>query len=420
MHPKPPPVVKGQLSPQEDERRCEEVAALLLQGKKGEELAWAHSHSGSPDPDAPASFHVSNKFPSPLTLDPMFFPHSSPPSSSLASSGAGSPYPLPMPLGHGNDPTWRHRRSSSVPLPNDYAYNFPPFMQTEENTLPPLGFNAQQQYQYSFPPPPPSSNDDSLAGMPLSISGADRLPSFSWMTGGASTGTSTFSYPRPSFSFGGAYGTGARGSFSFAAAGAFGGVWPGGANGSPVGRRASSAQAYFSPSAYPSPQQTQSQQEEAVEELPDADTSLFEAGFLNSFGASAGSPATTASAGESVSPFDEQPMLHAPQPVHPISPLGAPEFDGEQHQQQQQVYEETFTGYATGHNSPQQQLEAEADVGLDLGYPHQGFEFPGDDAPLDFVHHHGHGASSSPAMTETYVDSEMAAYDANSYASEFV
>ncbi|KAJ7905692.1 hypothetical protein B0H14DRAFT_2327415, partial [Mycena olivaceomarginata] len=33
--------VKSQLSPQEDERRCEEVAALLLQGKKGEELAWA-------------------------------------------------------------------------------------------------------------------------------------------------------------------------------------------------------------------------------------------------------------------------------------------------------------------------------------------------------------------------------------------
>ncbi|KAJ7240466.1 hypothetical protein C8J57DRAFT_1085775 [Mycena rebaudengoi] len=37
----PAATVKGQLTPQEDKPRCEEVAALLLQGKKGEKLAWA-------------------------------------------------------------------------------------------------------------------------------------------------------------------------------------------------------------------------------------------------------------------------------------------------------------------------------------------------------------------------------------------
>ncbi|KAJ7651271.1 kinase-like domain-containing protein [Roridomyces roridus] len=49
-------------------------------------------------------------------------------------------------------------------------------------------------------------------------------------------------------------------------------------------------------------------------------------------------------------------------------PLGAVELDGEQ-QQQQQVYEPVQS---------QQQIEAEADVGLDLGYPHEGFELPAD------------------------------------------
>ncbi|KAJ7027151.1 hypothetical protein C8F04DRAFT_1267292 [Mycena alexandri] len=141
------------------------------------------------------------------------------------------------------DPTWRHRRSSSVPLPNDYAYPFAPFMYEptgSEITLPALG---------SFTlPPSPSTGDDSLAGLPLAISGsvsaAGRM-SFSWVGTGAG---SSFSYPRPSFSFGSGSGfDGLRGSFSFA--GAFGGAWGGNGNG-PVGRRASSAQAFFAPSAF--------------------------------------------------------------------------------------------------------------------------------------------------------------------------
>ncbi|KAJ7024496.1 hypothetical protein C8F04DRAFT_1301977 [Mycena alexandri] len=359
-NPAPPPPqpaprttsAKGQLSPQEDERRCEEVAALLLQGKKGEELAsavrdldWRRqaelAHS-TPSPVPAAYHHQNSKYPHPLQLDPHYYPHgpASPPSSTLTSShasgsasGAGSPYSLPMPLQQ--DPTWRHRRSSSVPLPNDYAYTFPPFMY--DDSAPGTGSGIALPSMGGFPapsngftlPPPPSAGDDSLAGLPPSISGPGRM-SFSW----AGTGGSSFSYPRPSFSFGSNFGGGgARGSFSFA--GAFGGAW--GGNG-PVGRRASSAQAFFAPSAFSHEayqqqhhhqQHGQHGQQQEDEELPDADTSLFEAGFLNSFGASASASASASPVSEPISPFDpafggqgEQQMLHAPQPVHAVSPLG--------------------------------------------------------------------------------------------------
>ncbi|KAJ7513048.1 hypothetical protein B0H11DRAFT_16728 [Mycena galericulata] len=452
---------KGQLTPQEDERRCEEVAALLLQGKKGEELAWAvrdldsrrkaELAQSSPSP-VPLPYHASSKFPSPLNLDPMYYPQlqmpSSPPSSSLASSqpsgsGAGSPYSLPMPLEHNND-TWRHRRSSSVPLPNDYSYTFPPFMYQEGNgmgiTLPALGFPSQSQSASAFTlPPPPSSNDDSLAGMPLSITGPGRM-SFSW-TGGNGTGSS-FSYPRPSFSFNSGSGMGmggARGSFSFA--GAFGGGWGNGSGSNghgPVGRRASSAQAFFSPSSFPqyaSQEQGQQQQQEQEEELPDADTSLFEAGFLNSFGASgsAGSPVSDA-----VSPFDapasEQTVLHAPQPVHAVSPLGV-EFAEQQaqayeQQQGEHMFDDNNTvpysdaGYASHHSTPmayadageqQQEPAPQHEHGQqDAAYPP--FEFPSEDdvSPLGFASQL-RASSRSPAPA---YDMEMSAYD--SYASEFV
>ncbi|KAJ6614205.1 hypothetical protein B0H10DRAFT_2221515 [Mycena sp. CBHHK59/15] len=274
--------VRNQLTPQEDERRCEEVASLLLQGKKGEELAWAvrdldsrrkaEFAQSSPSP-VPIPYHHNSKFPHPLNLDPMYYPQvpSSPPSSSLTSShasgsGAGSPYSLPMPLQHDNrDRSWRHRRSSSVPLPNDYSYTFPPFMYGEGNGM---GITLPSPSTFSLPPPP-SSSSDSLAGLPPSISGPGRT-SFS-------------------FSFGAGAGAGARGSFSFA--GAFGGTW-GGNNNGPVGRRASSVQAFFSPSSFAQPR------EHAEEELLDADT-------------------------DAVSPFGAaQQVVHAPQPVHAVSPLG--------------------------------------------------------------------------------------------------
>ncbi|KAF7345274.1 HMG box domain-containing protein [Mycena sanguinolenta] len=318
---------KGPLSPQEDERRCEEVAALLLQGKKGEELAWAIrdldsrrqgelTHSAPSPVPVGVPYHPNSKFPHPLNLDPMYYPQlpSSPPSSSLtsshaSSSGSGSPYALPMPLEHSSrDQTWRHRRSSSVPLPNDYAYNYPPFMYGGDDAmnLPPLstGFPQQQQQQHSgFTLPPPSS----LTSPPVSISDFGRM-SFSWMGTGTGTGTgSSFSYPRPSFSFG------ARDSFSFA--GAFGG-----ARSSP-------------PSSFPTYDASAASQQHVEEELPDANTSLFEVGFLNSFGASAASPTSSSPVNDAVSPFDasESTRLHAPQPVHVVSPLGV-EF-GEQQQQ---------------------------------------------------------------------------------------
>ncbi|KAJ6614235.1 hypothetical protein B0H10DRAFT_172325 [Mycena sp. CBHHK59/15] len=103
-------------------------------------------------------------------------------------------------------------------------------------------------------------------------------------------------------------------------------------NGS-VERRASSAQAFFSPSSFADYSSSGTQpQEHAEEELPDADTSLFEAGFLNSFDASA-SPASDA-----VSPFGAaQQVVHAPQPVHAGSPLGV-EFT-EHAQQTAQAYQ---------------------------------------------------------------------------------
>ncbi|KAJ7275780.1 hypothetical protein C8J57DRAFT_1505088 [Mycena rebaudengoi] len=342
---------KPQMTPQEDERRCEEVAALLLQGKKGEELAWAVRdldlrRKAELAEQEPVPYHQNSKFPHPLNLDPLYYPShnsSSPPSSSLASSltsgsGSGSPYSLPMPLGseHGH---WRHRRSSSVPLPNEFTYSFPPFGYGEGGaiglTLPALGFPSSSS-SFILPPPPPSSSDDSLAGLPLPIA---QRPSFSWANNGSS-----FSYPRPSFSFG----PSARGSFSFA--NTFG-SW-GGSGG--IGRRASSAQAYFSPTAFPYDHQQQQQQQQGnsyahhkqqheQEELPDADTSLFEPGFLHSFGASASTSASPTSDG--VSPFDAPehgPVMHAPQPVHPVSPLGV-EFA--EQQQQHAQYQEPQSPY---------------------------------------------------------------------------
>ncbi|KAJ7923342.1 hypothetical protein B0H13DRAFT_2316530 [Mycena leptocephala] len=467
--------VKGQLTPQEDERRCEEVAALLLQGKKGEELAWAVrdldsrrqaelAHS-SPSP-IPPPYHQNSKFPSPLNLDPMYYPQmaSSPPSSSLTSSHAsgsatGSPYSLPMPLEHqhdGRDQTWRHRRSSSVPLPNDYS--FPPFMYGEGNgmgiTLPSIGFPSQG---FTLPPPP-SSSDDSLAGLPLSISGPGRM-SFSW----AGTGTgSSFSYPRPSFGFGSG---GARGSFSFA--GAFGGAW-GGNNNGPVGRRASSAQAFFSPSSFPgySMSAQQHQHQQAEEELPDADTSLFEAGFFNSFGGSAAAPSASSPVSDPVSPFDpaeqQGQIVHAPRPVHAVSPLGV-EFEQQQQQQQAaQGYEHAHAHeqtqhyahdsyapdadanaqYASDHSTP---TSAYGDAGVSTPlYPespvvegevqqqqqqHAGeqtqdyppFEFPSDEFASEL--HLRSDSMDMGAPAASGYDIEMSAYEnyaSESYASEFV
>ncbi|KAK7039806.1 HMG box domain-containing protein [Favolaschia claudopus] len=461
---------KPQLSPQEDERRCEEVAALLLQGKKGEELAsaikeldsrrlaeFATRSSASPDP---ASFyHQNSKFPHPLNLDPMYYPQipSSPPSSALTSShasgsGAGSPYQLPMPLEHSTrDHTWRHRRSSSVPLPNDYSYSFPPFMYNENQgsigqgvTLPPIGYATQPHpLQHNanntgfILPPPPSSND-SLAGLPLSISGAGRGSFSSWAQHAGSGNGSSFSYPRPSFSFGN------RGSFSFAST--FGGAWSGSGqtshNHSPVGRRASSAQAFFSPSSLSYTGYAgaaASQQPEAEEELPDADTSLFEAGFLNSFGGGGGGAMSPTTGG--VSPFDapeaqQQQQLHAPQPVHAVSPLGVefavpePGYDGSY----------SYTAASTPLSSyaaegsyaddvvvvveQQQHLQAEEATSDDeLEYPP--FEFPTEES------HHTLGmiaddlrmgmeedAHSPAAVSSATYDIAMSPYD--SYSADFI
>ncbi|KAJ7804044.1 hypothetical protein B0H14DRAFT_3486722 [Mycena olivaceomarginata] len=341
-----------------DERRCEEVAALLLQGKK--ELAQS-----SPSPP----YHHNSKFPSPLNLDPMYYPQvpASPPSSALTSSqasgsGAGSPYAGHIALDQARDQTWRHRRSSSVPLPNDYSYTFPPFMYGESDgmgiTLPPIGFPSQQPGSTSTDSPSPTAELRSLAGPQVSISGnAPACRSRGPARAAASPN------PRPSFSF--ARSLGARGSFSFA--GAFGGAWGGNSNG-PVGRRASSAQAYFSQSSFAGYSQHQQQQQQGEEELPDADTSLFDSGFLNSFGGGGFAdgflacerPRQSVRRAAQQQQQQQQQTLHAPQPVHAMSPL-AVEL---QQQQGQQQYE---------HGAEQQALDAgasyvEADVAAPSSY----------------------------------------------------
>ncbi|KAF7318738.1 HMG box domain-containing protein [Mycena chlorophos] len=350
----PSTTVKGQLPQEEDDRRCEEVAALLLQGKKGEELAAAvqdldkrrhptliHSLSASPAPDSEHNV----KFPYPLQLDSSYYPEltSSPPSSTLTSSE--SPFSLPQPLvppERAADPRWRHRRSSSVPLPNEAhnPYTFPPFFGHHNDlTLPPIGGYAA--HTFSMPPPPPSSADDSLAGMPVSIADSslsmglgDRV-SFSWMNG---TGSS-FSYPRPSFSFG--FGD----SQSVSYGGTYGGAWHGH---SPVGRRPSSAQAFLGGSSA-----TVQNAEPPLtdEELPDLNPGLFP-GF--SFGAP--SMPVTSSTNEGVSPFDAPaPIVHAPQPIDPRSALEDIQFQpndfvmGDDHQSQSGSHPDSpFEFAATG------------------------------------------------------------------------
>jgi hypothetical protein len=319
-------------------------------------------------------------------------------------------------------------------------------------TLPPIGFPSQQQQQhfngFTLPPPPSSG---SLAGPQVSISGNAPRMSFSWPGSGSS-----FSYPRPSFSFGAV--SGARGSFSFA--GAFGGAWGSNSNG-PVGRRASSAQAYFSPSSFAGYSQHQQQQQQGEEELPDADTSLFDSGFLNSFGAAAGSPTASSPVNDPVSPFDaqhhqqqqQQQTLHAPQPVHAMSPL-AVELQQQQGQQQyehgaEQQYPEQMeqhyldddafadtlayppsehstpgasyveadvtapSSYVDDASEPQQHTEEaqqQEQSHKELEYPP--FEFPTEE-PLGFAS----SIDMSPPVSGSY-DMDMSYAD--SYASEFV
>ncbi|KAJ7041383.1 hypothetical protein C8F04DRAFT_1177218 [Mycena alexandri] len=232
---------KGQLSPQEDERRCEEVAALLLQGKKGEELAsavrdldWRRqaelAHS-TPSP-VPASYHQNSKYPHPLQLDPHYYPHGPalPPSSTLTSShasasgsgsGAGSPYSLPMLMPLQQDPTWRHR-----PL----LERAPP----ERLRVTLRAVHVRAHRQRDRPPrarrlhaPPAAERGPPARHQRQRKRG--RAHVFSW----AGTGVgSSISYPRPSFSFGSGSGFGFGsggpcGSFSFAGAfgGASGGQW---------------------------------------------------------------------------------------------------------------------------------------------------------------------------------------------------
>ncbi|KAJ7509161.1 hypothetical protein B0H11DRAFT_1901305 [Mycena galericulata] len=97
-------------------------------------------------------------------------------------------------------------------------------------------------------------------------------------------------------------------------------------------------QAFFSPSSFP--------QSAGQGELPDVDTSLFEAGFLNSFGGSASGSHVNGA----VSPFDaptsEQTVLHSPQPVHAASPLGV-EFAEHQAQgyEQQGMFDAGESGF---------------------------------------------------------------------------
>ncbi|CAK5282960.1 unnamed protein product [Mycena citricolor] len=345
-----------------EEKRSEDIASLLLQGKKGDELtdavneldvrrraeyalsksetatdrAFTDSPSPGPEllynPNIPDGYGTDvpmsmPKYPHPLNLDPGAFylsrDVSSPPSSTLT---AGSPYqmPLPMPLYQqqqqlDSSDRWRHRRSSSVPLPTECHYG--PFYGHDEATmsvnsnaltLPPIHFPIDHTNVGSWMlPPPPTAAEDSLSGAAIGISAGSQRMSLSWGSMG-STG-----YMRPSFSFG------FRNSYSstwYAA----GGTGYAANTFDPIGRRASSAQAFFSPTSFKfntCGSDAAEYEQQLPEELPDADTSLFHPGFLNTFG---GAPVSELA----MANFEVQQasVLHAPQPMNPVSPLNSVEF----------------------------------------------------------------------------------------------
>ncbi|KAJ6525048.1 hypothetical protein DFH09DRAFT_1372019 [Mycena vulgaris] len=148
------------------------------------------------------------------------------------------------------------------------------------------------------------------------------------------------------------------------------------------------------------------QQEHVEEELPDADTSLFDSGFLNSFGASASTSASPAS--DTVSPFDAaQQMLHASQPVHAVSPHGV-EFA----EQRQQAYEQEQRSTPATARTP---LTGgpQCPVQVHEEYPSFGFASERTTSPWP----PGCTPPSTWPPSPSY-DREISAYD--SYASEFV
>ncbi|KAJ7738602.1 hypothetical protein B0H16DRAFT_1891299 [Mycena metata] len=93
------------------------------------------------------------------------------------------------------------------------------------------------------------------------------------------------------------------------------------------GHRASSVQAFFSPSLFSNTAYTEHHHhQEEDEELPDEDTSLFETRFLDSFGAPASASASPVS--DPIRLFGRARVaatatdIACPQPVRPVSPLG--------------------------------------------------------------------------------------------------
>ncbi|KAF6764500.1 hypothetical protein DFP72DRAFT_872057 [Ephemerocybe angulata] len=162
----------------EEEIRCEEVTQLLLEGKKGEELAQAlrdlekrrlvHSHSQSTH-----GLYLSN------TQD---YRRSETPStaSSIPFGGIMSApqptYPSPMLFGGPNaTPLYMHRRSSSVPLPNNHFPSYPNANAFDWSS------GVGGDYMMDAPPPPyefesAPSQDQDLGGSNISIPSVPFLP----------------------------------------------------------------------------------------------------------------------------------------------------------------------------------------------------------------------------------------------------
>ncbi|KAJ2922946.1 hypothetical protein H1R20_g14136, partial [Candolleomyces eurysporus] len=163
----------------EEEIRCEEVTALLLEGKKGEELALALK-------DLETRRKMMDKFNN--SIDPTAFARSETPST--AQSNASLPFgvvsaPQPtypsMLFASNSTPLYLHRRSSSVPLPpTNFDWNGDYYMDSA----------APQAYGYA--------NDDTNID---SSSAGIALPSVPFLpppSSGGLTGSSSSSFRPPS------------------------------------------------------------------------------------------------------------------------------------------------------------------------------------------------------------------------------
>ena len=271
----------------EEEIRCEEVTQLLLEGKKGEELAQALR-----DLEKRRDYDLYRRSETPSTAASMGF--------ATAMSAPQPSYPANI-FANQNTPLYLHRRSSSVPLPatsydwmntSDMFMGAPPSFGfgADDQQSQPAGGIALPSVQGFLAPPPPSG------GLGAHHIPADARPSFS----GLSKQQRVMYGHRRTSSAGAAFGGIQRGFSIFA--GAFGG---------------SELDGSFNWAVPANPNELVLQRDDTA--LPEADLSLFDPQFLNSSTLAAPqtsvAPHTTtspqATIPEEVDPIQQQPASYA-------------------------------------------------------------------------------------------------------------